>query len=406
MIQLVVDNGADAQGQAETSMDGARRKNVARKAFVSGSFDLLHSGHIAFLQAAASYGDLYVAIGSDATISELKGRATINSEAERLYLMQAVGCVKEAFISAGSGILDFEAELRQIKPDVFVVNEDGNVPKKAALCRELGIEYVVLKREPEAGLPVRSSTALRQISLMPYRIDLAGGWLDQPFVSNQHPGSVITLSIEPTIEFNERSGMATSTRNSALELWESRLPIGKPEKLAKILFRYDNPPGTSFISGSQDAIGIVYAGLARAHYNHDYWPHRIDQVTDEGALQFVELSLWLIPLGPRHADYDPLRERHVNTANVRALAEAADACWKAIERRDRAAFGAAVRASFEAQIALFPAMVSPAISELIERHRDQALGWKLSGAGGGGYLICVSVVPIEGGVRVVARRAG
>ncbi len=378
---------------------------MARKAFVSGSFDLLHSGHIAFLQDAATYGDLYVALGSDATIYGLKGRVPLNHDAERLYLMRSVGCVKEAFISSGSGILDFEAELRQIRPDVFVVNEDGNVPEKAALCHELGIEYVVLKRQPEAGLPARSSTALRQISLLPYRIDLAGGWLDQPFVSKQHPGAVITVSIEPTVEFNERSGMATSTRNSAIELWESRLPTGNSEKLAKILFRYDNPPGTTFISGSQDAIGIVYAGLACAHYDNDYWPDKIEHVTDEGALQFVESSLWLIPLGPRHAGFDPLAERYIIAENARALAEAADACWTAIARRDRAAFGAAVRASFEAQIALFPAMVSPAITELIERHRDQALGWKLSGAGGGGYLIVVNETAVEGGLRVVARRA-
>ncbi len=378
---------------------------MPRKVFVSGSFDLLHSGHIAFLQSAAAYGDLYVALGSDETIFGLKGHVPINNEEERLYLMRAVGCVKEAFISSGSGILDFEAELRQIRPDVFVVNADGNVPEKAALCRDLGIEYIVLTRQPEAGLPVRSSTALRQISLLPYRIDLAGGWLDQPFVSKCAPGCVVTISLEPTLDFNERSGMATSTRNAAIELWESRLPAGNPEKLAKILFRYDNPPGKAVISGSQDAIGIVYPGLARAHYAGDYWPHHIEQITDETALQFVESSLTLIPLDPRADDYDPLGEMHINAQNARALADAADACWNAIACRDRAAFGAALRAGFEAQIALFPAMVNADILRLIDHYRDQALGWKLSGAGGGGYLILVSGAPIAGGVSVVARRA-
>ena len=47
-------------------------------------------------------------------------------------------------ISSGSGILDFEPELRRIQPDFFVVNEDGDVPEKQKLCRELGIEYVAL----------------------------------------------------------------------------------------------------------------------------------------------------------------------------------------------------------------------------------------------------------------------
>ncbi len=378
---------------------------MPRKVFVSGSFDLLHSGHIAFLQEAAAYGDLYVALGSDATIYRLKGRVPINTEQERLFLMRAVSSVKEAFISSGSGILDFEPELRRLKPDVFVVNEDGNVPEKVALCRELGIEYVVLKRQPQTGLPARSSTALRQISLLPYRIDLAGGWLDQPFVSQHYPGDVVTVSIEPTLEFNERSGMATSTRNAAIELWDSRLPAGSSEKLAKILFRYDNPPGKQVISGSQDAIGIVYPGLARAHYAGAYWPHQIDTLTDEEALVFVESSMSLIPLGPRHEGYDPLSERHINAANARALAESADACWDSIARRDRVAFGAALRAGFEAQIALFPAMIDATIMGLIDTYRDRALGWKLSGAGGGGYLILVSNQPIEGGLPVTARRA-
>ena len=42
------------------------------KVFVSGCFDLLHSGHIKFLTEAAKYGDLYVSVGSDKTINELK----------------------------------------------------------------------------------------------------------------------------------------------------------------------------------------------------------------------------------------------------------------------------------------------------------------------------------------------
>ncbi|MBL8166091.1 MAG: adenylyltransferase/cytidyltransferase family protein [Anaerolineae bacterium] len=120
---------------------------MPRKVFVSGCFDLLHSGHVAFLQEAATYGDLYVALGSDATVYGLKGRLPINNQDERLYMVQAVSGVKVAFVSSGSGMLDFAAELRQIKPDVFIVNADGNIPQKEALCRGEGIEYHVLQRQ-------------------------------------------------------------------------------------------------------------------------------------------------------------------------------------------------------------------------------------------------------------------
>ena len=60
---------------------------MKKKVFVSGCYDMLHSGHVAFFEEAAQYGDLYVGIGSDKTIFELKARKTIQqSEKEwRIY---------------------------------------------------------------------------------------------------------------------------------------------------------------------------------------------------------------------------------------------------------------------------------------------------------------------------------
>lgn len=377
---------------------------MPKKVFVSGCFDMLHSGHVAFLQEAATYGDLYVALGSDATVYGLKGRLPVNNQDERLYMMQSLTCVREAFISSGSGMLDFVNELRQIRPDVFIVNEDGNTPQKENLCHAEGIEYRVLRREPYSGLPPRSTTALRSIDLMPYRIDLAGGWLDQPFVSELYPGPVLTISLEPTITFNERSGMATSTRNRALDLWGPKLPPGDPEKLAYTLFCYDNPPGKQMISGSQDSIGIVMPGLNRADYAGQYWPERITTVYDENTLQWIERALYLIPLGPRDENYNPLAERRITRDGAKALADAANAAWDAILQHDLKAFGAAVRGSFEAQITMFPHMVNDQIHDLICRYQNTALGWKLSGAGGGGYLILVADAPVDSAVRVVIRR--
>lgn len=378
---------------------------MPRKVFVSGCFDLLHSGHVTFFQQAAAYGDLYVALGSDKTVYDLKGRVPINSEQERLFMVKAVGCVKDAFVSRGSGLLDFIEEFKEMLPDVFVVNADGHLPAKQQLCAEYGVEYVVLQREPYEGLVARSTTALRGINRIPFRIDLAGGWLDQPFVSTHYPGSVLTLSIEPTVEFNERSGMASSTRNTAIELWGTRLPLAPLEKTARMLFCCDNPPGTKHISGSQDSIGIVYPGIARAHYNGDYWPHAIETLQDEESLHFVETTLHLIALGPRHDDYDVLTRTQIDRDGAKALADAADACWQAVLDRDLRAFGTAFRQSFEAQIAMFPDMVNPQIMSLIDQYRDSALGWKLSGAGGGGYLILVSETPFPNSLRVTARRA-
>jgi len=136
---------------------------MRKKIFVSGCFDLLHSGHVEFFRQAAKYGDLYVSVGSDKTILELKVRPTINPEKERLYMVKAIRYVKEAFIASGSGMLDFENELKKMKPDVFIVNEDGDKIEKRELCKSLGIRYVVLKRKPAKGLPLRSTTDLRKM---------------------------------------------------------------------------------------------------------------------------------------------------------------------------------------------------------------------------------------------------
>lgn len=377
---------------------------MTKKVFVSGCFDLLHSGHVEFFRQAAALGDLYVALGSDQTVFDLKGRMPVNSEQERLYMVRAIGCVHEAFISRGSGMLDFALEMEQLRPDILVVNADGNLREKRELCERLGIAYLVLERAPHDGLPPRSTTDLRAIPAIPYRIDLCGGWLDQPRVSKKYPGPVITISLEPTIDFNERSGMATSTRRKAIELWGPRLPVGDPEQLAKILFAYDNPPGTAYVSGSQDAIGIVMPGLVISHYRGEYWPHRIESVHTPDVLRFIEDHLYLLPLGPRQHDFAVLENTHITGSKARALAEAADECWNALLAMDVRGFGATMRRGFEAQIAMFPNMVLPGLQQLIDEQRDLALGWKVTGAGGGGYLVLVADKPIPESVRISIRR--
>jgi cytidyltransferase-like protein len=103
---------------------------MPKKVFVSGCFNLLHSGHIQFLRDAAKFGDVYVALGSDRTVYELKGRPPVTPEQERLFMLKSVSFVKDAFISRSPGILDFLPELNTVHPDIFVVNEDGNTSDK------------------------------------------------------------------------------------------------------------------------------------------------------------------------------------------------------------------------------------------------------------------------------------
>lgn len=375
-----------------------------KKVFVSGCFDLLHSGHVAFFEEAATHGDVYVGLGSDKTIFRLKNRKTVYNEQERLYMVRSLKFVKDAWINSGSGTMDFMDEIRQLKPDILFVNEDGDAGAKKDLCKELGIEYVVSQRVPKEDLPGRSTTGLRSKSTIPYRLDLAGGWLDQPFVSRHYGGPVITISIEPTHDFNNRSGMSSSTRKKAVEIWGYSLPEDDPEKLAKILFSFENPPGKSEISGSQDSIGIVFPGLNKLHYEGEYWPESIQNCLDDELLNWIEERLYFVPLAPRDHGYDVLADTRIDRSGAKALADAAEAVWSALQQKNDQAFGKAFTRSFEAQVAMFPNMVNEAVKEMIGKYREQALGWKLSGAGGGGYLVLAADQEIPDAIRIRIRR--
>jgi cytidyltransferase-like protein len=367
---------------------------------------MLHSGHVAFFQEASMHGDLYVGLGSDETVLKLKGRKTINTNAERLYMVKSIRFVKDAWINSGSGLIDFEKEMKELKPDIFFVNEDGYTPDKQALCSELGIELIVSRRIPKHGLPTRSTTALRSECHIPFRLDLAGGWLDQPFVSQHHPGPVITISIEPDYDFNDRSGMSSSTRKKAIQLWQTDIPEGDPELLARTLFSFENPPGTKYVSGSQDSIGIVMPGVNRLDYESgQYWPSEITKLTDQATLEFIEKHLWFITLSPRSNDFDVLADTQLTMKNAKALANAANDVWQAIREKNLKAFGEAFRKSFEAQITMFPHMVNSSILEQLEEYKPMSLGWKLSGAGGGGYLVLVSDKPIPNAIQIRIRRS-
>ena len=372
-----------------------------KKVFVSGCYDMLHSGHVAFFGEAASHGDLYVGLGSDKTIWDLKNRRTINSEVERLYMVKAIRYVKDAWINSGSGIIDFEKEVIALKPDIFFVNTDGYTPAKKDFCQKHGIELIVSQRNPSEGLPARSTTSIRKETHLPYRVELCGGWMDQLALNILWPGSVLTVQIEPSLDFNNRSGMATSSRKKAIELWQGQIPLGNREELAKQLFCCENPPGTKYISGAQDQLGIMMPGLNKLNFNNGFWPVSIESDSSEETLQFIYDHLFLFPLTPREKAYDVYKGHSIELNAVKALAKSADDCWEAIRNRDVKGWGEATSACLNAQLQLFPAMENEELKRMRKFFADKAYGCKLTGAGGGGYMILIAEKPIMGTVRII-----
>lgn len=365
-----------------------------KKVFVSGCYDLLHSGHVEFFRQAAQYGDLYVGIGSDKTILHYKNHKTVYSEQERLFMVQSIKYVKEAYINAGDGILDFLPTLDIVKPDILLVNSDGGSDSKRKVCEERGMEYIVLERDPHEGLEARSSTELKKSPCqLPTRLDLAGTWIDQPYVSCFAPGWAITISLEPSFEIRERCGLSTSTRNVIKRIWPYQLPNMDPETLARLVFCFENHPEREdgIISGAQDSIGICVPGLCRHYYNNHFWPEKIEACEDEKVLTWLESHLVMIPMDPRMPGCSVVEGKDITEPKVMALAKAASDCWDAILRMDLADFAQAYMASFNAQVAMFPAMIQGCVQNYIDKYSsiDGVLAWKMPGAGGGGYLACV-----------------
>lgn len=393
-----------------------------KKVFVSGCYDLLHSGHVEFFQQASQFGDLYVGIGSDATYLEYKHRKPMFPQEERLFMVRNIKAVKEAYINEGRGVIDFIPTLDIVQPDIFVVNAEGGSDAKRQLCEERGIQYIELQRTPHEGLQARSSSSLKAAlstqqedsttssnpspltSTIPTRLDIAGTWIDQPYVSMYHPGWALTISLEPTFEVRDRCGLSTSTRKMIQKIWPMKLPKMDPEMLARLVFCFENNPEREdgHISGAQDSIGICVPGLCRHYYDNNFWPNKIENTTDEMTLRFLEEHLVMVPIEPRKPGCSVVEGKDITPTKVKALADAADACWHAILRKDLAAFAAAYCASFEAQVAMFPGMLTPTyighpeedgsyIADAIAHYSamDDVLAWKMPGAGGGGYLALV-----------------
>lgn len=390
---------------------------MSKRVFVSGCYDLLHSGHVEFFRQAAEYGDLYVGIGSDETILHYKNHKTLYPEQERLFMVKAIRYVKDAYINQGSGILDFVPTLDIVKPDILLVNSDGDSDAKRRLCRERGMEYVVLERTPHEGLEGRSSTDLKaQSCQLPTRLDLAGTWIDQPYVSCYAPGWAITISLMPTFEIRERCGLSTSTRNQIKRIWPYQLPKMDAEMLARLVFCFENSPEREdgIISGAQDAIGICVPGLCRHYYDNHFWPEKIETCYDEAVLSWLEEHLVMVPMEPRHPDCNVLEGKDITEPKVKRLTCAAEECWNAIMARDLQAFAKAYRASFDAQTALFPAMIQGDVQSYIDKYSamPEVLAWKMPGAGGGGYLAMVVddarrfCAERKEGIRLVIRRKG
>lgn len=142
-----------ARGTWEAQLQQARAARGVKTVFVSGCFDLLHSGHLELLEFARRQGDeLVVSVASDATLRALK-REPVVGEIDRCLMVAALRCVTRAFVCRGEhSARDCYSYVRTLRPEVWVIDaDDPHGAEKKRHARECGVG-IVLNHRPEAGL--------------------------------------------------------------------------------------------------------------------------------------------------------------------------------------------------------------------------------------------------------------
>ena len=253
------------------------------------------------------------------------------------------------------------------------------------------------------------------IGKIPYRMALAGGWIDQPFVSKLNPsppGSIVVVGVEPTFRFMDRSGIATSTREVARKLWNETLPDRDPQDLVRELYASEND-GKPEPSGSQDMVGLIYPGVSRLDYDFRWegglFPAHIESNNDPGVGHWLEGVIHILPVTQRPKAYSPLGEKNLHPEWIQRLGQSGRQCFDAILAKDVESLGASLNECMRCWEALLPHTVRhPAITVdllgILSYYQARYAGAMYSGCGGG-YLYVASEDMVPGSFHVKVRLA-
>ncbi|HUC84511.1 MAG TPA: hypothetical protein VL970_04890 [Candidatus Acidoferrales bacterium] len=260
-----------------------------------------------------------------------------------------------------------------------------------------------------------TSHVQKLLGSIPHRLQLAGGWIDQPFVSRRNPkppGSMVVVQIEPDFRPMDRSGIASGTRAIAMRIWKGRLPNSPPEELVRELYEVENQ-GKAEPSGSQDMIGLVYPGVNRLDYDFrvhgGVFPARVESCNNPRVAHWLGKILHLVPVEPRPEGYNPLGVKNLEPKWIAKLGQSGQDCYDAIVKRDAEALGSALNLNMKCWETLLPQVVRHPLLRLdlmalLQAYQRQYLGAMYSGCGGG-YLIVVSREPVPGAIQVTVRVA-
>jgi hypothetical protein len=261
--------------------------------------------------------------------------------------------------------------------------------------------------------PGKTTELTDAIGKIPYRMAFAGGWIDQPFVSRLNPappGSMVVVSLQPTVRFMEQSGMGTSTRKVAMKLWGGTLPDRDPAELVRELYAEENT-GKLEPSGSQDMAGIIYPGISRLDFDFNfeggYFPSHVETCVDPLTVAWLEQKIHMLPVAQRPVGYSPLEEKHLDPDWIARLGQTGRDCYDAILARDARALGISMNNCMDCWEKILPntirhSSIQVDLVGILKHYQDRYPGAMFSGCGGG-YLYVVSDEPVSGAFKVKVR---
>jgi len=253
----------------------------------------------------------------------------------------------------------------------------------------------------------------KAIGRIPNRIALAGGWIDQPFLSRHNPeppGSMVVVSLQPTFRVMDRAGCASGTRAVAMKLWRGRLPNRPPAELVRELYEAENA-GKTEPSGSQDMIGLIYPGISRLDYDFNLhggvFPARIQSLLSPRSARWLGRVLHILPIEPRPEGYNPLGEKNLDPKWIARLGRTGRDCFEAIRKMDLQALGKSMNDCMVCWEKILPHTIAHPtlkldLKSLLRAYQRHYPGAMYSGCGGG-YLFVLSHQPVPGAFQVNIR---
>lgn len=377
---------------------------------VAGCFDLLHPSHVVFLEKAAQLGSLHVSLGSDESIQLQKNRKSNFTETERAFMLESLSCVSWVGVVSDPGPCGFEEHLREIQPDLFVINDDGDTPDKRRIVESHGVEYRVFPRDHFNPLMPTSTTDISRGNYVPTRVSLCSGFLDNPAVNGQTgvgEASLVVIPVEPIADLQERSGMATSTLKTVRKYFGCMLPKSYSlEQLGEMIFCLENPPHKrGYVSGTLDSLGILGTGINLFTYDSgSFFPRSRESIDDESVLEWIESHVYLKHAGQRPDDCRiAVNPGHPQFSyHCRALHDASLQCWQSIRNKDLDGLASAMNQSRHAQASIVPNHCPEELAQFIAA--ESAPGAMIMGAGGGGYVAFAAESVPKDAVRIAVRR--